>query len=70
MTTELPEVATPTQPKVWKQINSVTISFGHGVSTTPLNTAVAAAALMNGGKLIPPTFLPRSRAEAEAVAAH
>uniref|UniRef100_UPI00042873F4 peptidoglycan D,D-transpeptidase FtsI family protein n=2 Tax=Aurantimonadaceae TaxID=255475 RepID=UPI00042873F4 len=68
MTTELPEVATPTQPKVWKQINSVTISFGHGVSTTPLNTAVAAAALMNGGKLIPPTFLPRSRAEAEAVA--
>lgn len=68
MKTELPEVATPTQPKVWKQINSVTISFGHGVSTTPLNTAVAAAALMNGGKLIPPTFLPRSRAEAEAVA--
>ena len=68
MTTELPEVATPTQPKVWKQINSVTISFGHGVSTTPLNTAVAAAALINGGKLIPPTFLPRSRAEAEAVA--
>ncbi|MEF2552696.1 penicillin-binding protein 2 [Aurantimonas sp. A2-1-M11] len=68
METELPEVATPTQPKVWKQINSVTISFGHGISTTPLNTAVAAAALMNGGKLIPPTFLPRTRAEAEAVA--
>jgi cell division protein FtsI (penicillin-binding protein 3) len=38
--TELPEVATPTQPKVWKKINSMTIAFGHGVSTTPLNTAV------------------------------
>ncbi|UIJ73057.1 penicillin-binding protein 2 [Aurantimonas sp. HBX-1] len=66
--TELPEVATPTQPKVWKQINSVTISFGHGVSTTPLQTAVAAATLMNGGKHIPPTFLPRTRAEADALA--
>jgi cell division protein FtsI (penicillin-binding protein 3) len=47
--TELPEVATPTQPNEWKKINSMTISFGHGVATTPLNTAVAAAALMNGG---------------------
>ncbi|WP_206454173.1 peptidoglycan D,D-transpeptidase FtsI family protein [Aurantimonas marina] len=68
MQTELPEVASPTQPKEWKQINSITISFGHGVSTTPLQTAVAAAALMNGGKLIPPTFLPRSREDAEALA--
>jgi cell division protein FtsI (penicillin-binding protein 3) len=69
MHTELPEVATPNQPSVWKKINSITISFGHGVSTTPLQTAVAAAALMNGGKLIEPTFLPRSSAEADRVAA-
>jgi cell division protein FtsI (penicillin-binding protein 3) len=68
MQTELPEVATPTEPKEWKKINSITISFGHGVSTTPLQTAVAAAALMNGGKLIPPTFLPRSEEDADAVA--
>ena len=68
MQTELPEVATPTQPKVWKKINSITISFGHGVSTTPLQTAVAGAALMNGGHLIPPTFLPRTQEQAEAVA--
>ena len=66
--TELPEVATPTQPQEWKKINSMTISFGHGVATTPLNTAVAAAALMNGGWLIPPTFLPRSAAEAQGLA--
>ncbi|WP_082490922.1 penicillin-binding protein 2 [Aureimonas sp. Leaf454] len=65
--TELPEVATPTQPKVWKKINSMTISFGHGVSTTPLNTAVAAASLINGGWYIPPTFLPRTKEEADAV---
>ena len=66
--TELPEVAHPTEPKVWKKINSVTISFGHGVATTPLQTAVAAAAMVNGGKLIPPTFLPRTQEEAQALA--
>ncbi len=41
MQTELPEVKMPSQPRVWKKINSITISFGHGVSTTPLQTAVA-----------------------------
>lgn len=68
MQTELPEVAKPSEPKEWKKLNSITISFGHGVSTTPLQTAMAAAALMNGGKLIQPTFLPRTRQEADAVA--
>ncbi|EKF43400.1 penicillin-binding protein, transpeptidase [Nitratireductor indicus C115] len=66
--TELPEVAMPTEPKEWKKINSVTISYGHGVATTPLQTAMAAVAMVNGGKLIPPTFLPRSEAEANEIA--
>ncbi|MCA0256621.1 MAG: penicillin-binding protein 2 [Proteobacteria bacterium] len=68
MQTELPEVAMPSQPREWKKINSITISFGHGVSTTPLQTAVAGAALVNGGKLIEPTFLPRTQDEADQVA--
>ncbi|NLS20760.1 penicillin-binding protein 2 [Rhizobium sp. P40RR-XXII] len=68
MQTELPEVKMPTQPRVWKKINSITISFGHGVSTTPLQTAVAGAALVNGGKLIEPTFLPRTLDQADEIA--
>ncbi len=68
METEMPGVATPTQPRTWKKINSVTISFGHGVATTPLQTAAAAASLINGGKLIAPTFLPRSPQEAGDIA--
>ncbi|QPC88207.1 penicillin-binding protein 2 [Mesorhizobium sp. NBSH29] len=67
METELPEVARPSEPKVWKKVHSITISFGHGMATTPLQTAVGAAALMNGGKLLPPTFLPRTEAEAGGV---
>ncbi|MDN2566884.1 penicillin-binding protein 2 [Aquibium sp. A9E412] len=66
--TELPEVARPTEPAEWKKISSVTISYGHGMTTTPLQTAVSAAAMLNGGRLIQPTFLPRSRARADAVA--
>ena len=65
MQTELPEVKAPSQPKVWKKINSITIAFGHGVATTPMQTAVAGAALIDGGKLIEPSFLPRTQEEAE-----
>ncbi len=65
---ELPEVATPVEPAEWKKINSVTISYGHGVTTTPLQTAVAAAALVNGGKLIAPTLFVRSQEQADGVA--
>ncbi|MEP4290434.1 MAG: penicillin-binding protein 2, partial [Rhizobiaceae bacterium] len=65
---ELPEIARPTQPKKWKKVNSITISYGHGISTTPLQTAVAAAALVNGGKLIPPTLFPRTAEQADALA--
>ena len=68
MQTELPEVARPTEPKVWKLINSITIAFGHGISTTPLQTAVGCAALINGGYLIEPTFLARTQEEAMTVA--
>ncbi|PYE90167.1 peptidoglycan D,D-transpeptidase FtsI family protein [Phyllobacterium leguminum] len=68
METELPEIARPVEPKVWKKVHSMTISFGHGMMTTPLQTAVGAAALMNGGKLIQPTFLPRTQEQAAQVA--
>jgi len=62
---ELPEVATPEQPKVWKPINQITIAFGHGVATTPLQTAVAGMAVLDGGLLIEPTLLPRTQAQAD-----
>ncbi|MBY7649866.1 MAG: cell division protein [Candidatus Liberibacter europaeus] len=65
--TELPEIKDPSYPTKWKRINSLTIAFGHGLATTPLQTAVAAASLVNGGRLIPPTFMKRNREEAEKI---
>lgn len=64
LTIELPEVAHPVVPRHWKDIHSMTISFGHGMATTPLQTAVGAAALMNDGWWIEPTFLKRTKEQA------
>jgi cell division protein FtsI (penicillin-binding protein 3) len=66
--TELPESAEPLVPKRWAELNTVTIAFGHGLSVAPLQAVMAIGALMNGGRLIPPTFLKRSEAEARALA--
>jgi cell division protein FtsI (penicillin-binding protein 3) len=62
--TDLPEVALPIVPKKWSELTTMTVAFGHGMAVTPLQVAVADAALVNGGKLIPPTFLMRSEQEA------
>ena len=42
---ELPERATPLYPGEWKEINTVTISYGHGISVSPLHLARGIAAL-------------------------
>src|SRR6185312_7970919 len=66
--TELPESAEPLVPKNWSELNTMTIAFGQGLSVAPLQAVMGIAALVNGGKLIAPTFLKRSRAEADSVA--
>jgi cell division protein FtsI (penicillin-binding protein 3) len=65
--TELPESAEPIVPKRWGELNTITIAFGHGLSVAPLQAVMGIAALMNGGILIPPTFLKRTEAEAQAL---
>jgi len=66
--TELPESAEPLVPKSWGELNTVTIAFGHGLSVAPLQAMMGVAATVNGGLLIPPTFLKRSEAEAGQIA--
>jgi cell division protein FtsI (penicillin-binding protein 3) len=66
--TELPETGAPIVPKMpWAEVTRVTMAFGHGISVSPMQTAVAGAALINGGYYITPTFLPRTEAEAEQI---
>jgi len=66
--TELPESASPILPKHWSELNTVTIAFGHGIAVAPLQAVMGIDALVNGGYLIPPTFLKRSEQEAMAIA--
>ena len=66
--TELPESAAPLVPKHWGELNTVTIAFGHGIAVAPLQAVMGIDALVNGGHLIPPTFLKRSEQDAMAIA--
>jgi len=56
---ELPEAGEPLYPETWRPINTVTISYGHGIAVTPLHLATATTALVNGGILRAPTLLRR-----------
>ena len=64
--TELPESARPIVPARWGELNTITISFGHGVAIAPIQSVMGVSALVNGGWLIKPTFLERSVQEARA----
>ena len=63
--TELPESAAPILPRRWSDLTTATIAFGHGLSVAPLQAVMGVAAIMNGGILIPPTFLKRTQQEAD-----
>ncbi len=54
---ELPEVGHPLLPATWREINTVTISYGHGISVTPVQLANAIATTVNGGMYRPATLL-------------
>lgn len=59
--TEFGVTAAPIVPANWSKLNTMTVAFGHGLSVTPLQFASGAAALVNGGYKVEPTFLARSR---------
>ena len=65
--TEVPESAEPQVPKYWSELTTVTVAYGHGLAVAPLQAVMAVCALVNGGNMMPPTFLPRSQAEADAI---
>jgi cell division protein FtsI (penicillin-binding protein 3) len=52
--------AKPLVPARWPDIVTVTASFGHGLSSSPLNLAAAYATIANGGIKVSPTLLKRN----------
>lgn len=54
---EIKEVGRPQVPNPWREISTLTASYGHGVSTTPLQLAAGVASVVNGGYLVKPTLV-------------
>ena len=53
---ELDEVGSPI-PFKWRKCKLETISFGHGITVTPLQATAAYASIVNGGRLVLPTLI-------------
>jgi cell division protein FtsI (penicillin-binding protein 3) len=51
--------AKPLVPARWPEITTATVSYGHGLSASPLHLAVGYASLLNGGTRVTPTLLAR-----------
>ena len=52
---ELEEIGKPLSFK-WEKCKLETVSYGHGITTTPLQAAAAYASITNGGYIIKPTL--------------
>ncbi|MFP3383685.1 MULTISPECIES: peptidoglycan D,D-transpeptidase FtsI family protein [Tritonibacter] len=50
----------PLLPKNWSELSTMTISYGHGISTTPMHLAAGYAAIANGGRYVAPTILKQT----------
>lgn len=50
----------PLLPPRWSELSTMTISYGHGMSATPLHLAAAYATMVNGGTRVSPTLLKQS----------
>jgi cell division protein FtsI (penicillin-binding protein 3) len=54
---ELPEIGSPLKPATWREINTMTISYGHGIAVSPLQLTSGISVLVNGGMSYPATLL-------------
>jgi cell division protein FtsI (penicillin-binding protein 3) len=50
----------PQYPSNWSEISTMTISYGHGISTSPVHLAAAYSAIVNGGTLVKPTVVKQT----------
>ena len=56
---QLEEVGTPLKFN-WDKCKLETVSYGHGITTTPLQAATVYASLVNGGKIIEPSLIKKN----------
>ena len=51
----------------WNKCKLETVSFGHGITTTPLQATTVYASLANGGKMIKPSLIKRKNFKSQEI---
>ncbi|MAZ76114.1 MAG: penicillin-binding protein [Micavibrio sp.] len=54
---EIGEVGRPIVPSPWRDINTLTACYGHGVAVSPLQLTSAVSSIVNGGEYVEPTLI-------------
>lgn len=59
-TLEIKELGRPIVPSPWRDINTLTASYGHGIAVSPLQLVSAVASIVNEGYFVAPTLIKSS----------
>ena len=57
-------MANPLVPGTWRPTSIATVSYGHGISVTPLHLASSVAAASGSGAIVEPTLMHHGGAPA------
>lgn len=57
---EIAEKANPIVPKIWRESTIATVSYGYGISVTPLHVTTSFSAMINGGIYNSPKLIKNS----------
>ena len=63
---DYPEVGKPIYPTPWREVNTLTASYGHGIATSPLQLAVATSAIVNDGLYVRPKLVVNDEPQDDA----
>jgi cell division protein FtsI (penicillin-binding protein 3) len=64
-TLEIPELGHPLIPTTWREPTSMTVSYGYGISVTPLQLISTIGGIVNNGILPQPTLLHKNAHQRE-----
>lgn len=60
---EIEEVGSPIVPSPWREINTLTASYGHGIAVSPLQMVSAVSSVVNGGLRVAPRLVMQDSEE-------
>ncbi len=66
MHTDVKEVGKPILPNPWREVNTMTAAYGHGLATTPLQMTAGVATIVNGGMSVRPSIVKREGSQGAA----